>query len=70
LELETEVAYLKVRFEVLTAVVMMNSVFWDIVPCNPVNVNLRFGKTFGLILSFKSKTSKNKDEVGSKPSSA
>jgi hypothetical protein len=33
------------RFEVLTAVVMKSSVFWDITPCNPVKVNRRSGGT-------------------------
>jgi hypothetical protein len=28
-----------VGFEVLTAVVMKSSIFWDITPCNPLKVN-------------------------------
>jgi hypothetical protein len=34
-----------VGFEVLTAVVMKNSVFWAITPCSPLKVNGRFGET-------------------------
>jgi hypothetical protein len=34
-----------VRFEVLTAVVMKNSIFWDITPSNPLKINRRFGGT-------------------------
>jgi hypothetical protein len=33
-------------FEVLTAVVMKSSVFWDIMLCNPLKINLRFGGTY------------------------
>jgi hypothetical protein len=32
-------------FEVLTAVVMKSSVFWDITPCSPLKVNQRFRGT-------------------------
>jgi hypothetical protein len=32
-----------IRFEVLTAVVMKSTVFWDITPCGPLLVNRRFG---------------------------
>jgi hypothetical protein len=31
--------------EVLTAVVMKSSAFWDITPCSPLRVNRRFGET-------------------------
>jgi hypothetical protein len=37
-----------VGFEVLTAVVMKSSVFWDITPCNPLKINRHFGGTFRL----------------------
>jgi hypothetical protein len=37
-----------VRFEVLTAVVMKSTLFWDITPCSPVHVNRRFGETYRL----------------------
>jgi hypothetical protein len=30
-------------FEVLTAVVMKSTIFWDITPCSPLKVNQRFG---------------------------
>jgi hypothetical protein len=36
--------------EVLTAVVMKTSVFWDITPCSPLKVNGRFGGTYRLHL--------------------
>jgi hypothetical protein len=35
------------EFEVLTAVVMKNSVFWEIAPCSPLKVNRRFGRCQG-----------------------
>jgi hypothetical protein len=34
-----------IRFEVLTAVVMNSSILWDVIPCNPLKVNERFGST-------------------------
>jgi hypothetical protein len=34
-----------IRFEVLIAVVMKVSIFWDITPCSPLKVNGRFGGT-------------------------
>jgi hypothetical protein len=34
-----------VGFEVLTEVVMKSSIIWDITPCNPLEVNGRFGGT-------------------------
>jgi hypothetical protein len=34
-----------VGFEVLTAVVMSNSIFWDITPCSPLKDNRRLGGT-------------------------
>jgi hypothetical protein len=38
-----------VGFEVLTAVVMKNTIFWDITPCSPLSVN-RFGGIYRLHL--------------------
>jgi hypothetical protein len=36
--------YIKfIGFEVITGVTMKSSVLWDIAPCSPVKVNLRFG---------------------------
>jgi hypothetical protein len=37
-----------VGFEVLTAVVMKSTVFWDITPCSPLSVSRRFGGTYRL----------------------
>jgi hypothetical protein len=39
-----------VGFEVLTAVVMKSTVFWDITPCSPLSGNRRFGGTYRLYL--------------------
>jgi hypothetical protein len=39
-----------VRFEVLTAVVMKSSIFWDIMLCSPLKVNGRFRWTYHLPL--------------------
>jgi hypothetical protein len=39
---------LYVGFEVLTAVVMKSTIFWDITPCCPLKVNRRFGGTYRL----------------------
>jgi hypothetical protein len=36
--------------EVLTAVVMKSTIFWDITPCSPLSVNRRFGGTYRLHL--------------------
>jgi hypothetical protein len=37
-------------FEVLTAVVMMSTIFWDITPCSPLKVNWLFGGSYRLYL--------------------
>jgi hypothetical protein len=42
--------FLVVGFEVLTAVIMRSSIFWDITPCSPLSVNRRFGGTYRLHL--------------------
>jgi hypothetical protein len=34
------------RLEVLTAVVLNNTIFWDITPCSPLKVNRSFGGTY------------------------
>jgi hypothetical protein len=34
-----------VGFEALKAVAMKSSIFWDMTPCSPVKINLRFGGT-------------------------
>jgi hypothetical protein len=41
---------LNVGVEVLTAVVMKGTIFWDITPCSPLKVNRRFGGTYLLHL--------------------
>jgi hypothetical protein len=41
----THTTYESVWFEVLTAVVMKSTIFWDITPCSPLSVNRRFGGT-------------------------
>jgi hypothetical protein len=42
--------YNHVGFEVLTAVVMKITIFWDIMLCSPLNVNRHFGGTYHLHL--------------------
>jgi hypothetical protein len=41
---------IRVGFEVLTAVVIKSTVFWDITPCGQLKVNRNFGRTYGLHL--------------------
>jgi hypothetical protein len=41
---------LYVGFEVLTAVVMKSTIFWDITPCSPLKVTCCFGGTYRLHL--------------------
>jgi hypothetical protein len=36
-----------VGFDVLTAMVMKSTIFWDIRPCSPLKVKRRFGGTCG-----------------------
>jgi hypothetical protein len=38
------------KFEVLTAEVMKSTIFWDITPGSPLNINRRFGGTYRLHL--------------------
>jgi hypothetical protein len=42
--------FLLVGFDVLTAVVMKSTIFWDITPCSLLSVNRRFGGTYSLHL--------------------
>jgi hypothetical protein len=42
----TVTLYGVVGFEVITAVVMKISIFWDITPCSPLRANRRFGGTY------------------------
>jgi hypothetical protein len=51
-----------VVFEVLTAVVMKSTNFWDITPCSPLSVNRRFGGTYRLHLQAR------KNKLSKKPS--
>jgi hypothetical protein len=44
-------------FEVLTAVALKNTIFWDIRPCSPLSVNRRFGGTYRLHLQGRRKLS-------------
>jgi hypothetical protein len=39
-----------VRFEVLSAVTMKRTIFWDVTLCSPVDVHQRFGGTYCLHL--------------------
>jgi hypothetical protein len=39
-----------VEFEVLRAVVIKSTIFWDITPCSPLKVNRCFGGTYRLLL--------------------
>jgi hypothetical protein len=41
---------ISVGFGVLAAVVMKSTIFWDITPCSPLNVDRRFGGTYRLHL--------------------
>jgi hypothetical protein len=41
-----KVNHIYVGFEVLTAVIMMSSIFWDITLCSPLKANERFGGTY------------------------
>jgi hypothetical protein len=60
-----------VRFEVLTAVVMKSIIFWDIMSCSPLKVNLRFGGTCHLHLQgWRVCQARNRHETGMKKSSA
>jgi hypothetical protein len=55
-----------VGFEVLTAVVMNSSIFWDITPCSPLKVNRRFGGTCRLHLQGWISQARNHRDAGSK----
>jgi hypothetical protein len=48
--ISTEIENKCLRFEVLTALIMKGSVFWDITPCSPLEANKRFGETWCLHL--------------------
>jgi hypothetical protein len=48
--MNTVINFINLGFEVLTAVVMKSSIFWDIKPCSPLKFNRRFGGTYRLHL--------------------
>jgi hypothetical protein len=47
---QTKIEITFVEREVLTAVIMKSSVFWDMMPCSPLKVNRHFGGTYHLYL--------------------
>jgi hypothetical protein len=54
-------------FQVLTAVVVKNSVFWDITPCSLLKVSRRFGRTYGFHLqNWRVSQARNRHEADSK----
>jgi hypothetical protein len=56
-----------IEFEVLTAVVMKNSIFWDTTPCSPLKVNRHFGGTCGLhVLGRRINHARKMNKAGSK----
>jgi hypothetical protein len=60
-----------VGFEVLTAVVMKSTIFWDLLLCSPLSVNRRFGGTYCLHLqSLRVSQTRKQHEAGSKQSSS
>jgi hypothetical protein len=63
----TEINKDSVGFEVLTAVVMKCTIFWDITPCSPSKVNRRFGGTCRFhFQSQRIRKARNQHEAGSK----
>jgi hypothetical protein len=46
----SKIHFNSIGFEVLTAVVVESSIFWDITPCSQLKVNQRFGRTYRLHL--------------------
>jgi hypothetical protein len=59
------------RFEVFKAVVMKGSIFWDITPCSPLEVNRRFGGKCRLYLQGRRISEvRNQREAGGKQSSS
>jgi hypothetical protein len=56
-----------VEFEVLTAIDMKSSIFWDVTPCSPVNDNIRFVGTYRLHLrGERLSLARSQHETGSK----
>jgi hypothetical protein len=54
-----------VGFEVLTALVMKTSIFWDITSCGPLKVHRRFAVTCRLHIQCQIDQSRNQSEAGS-----
>jgi hypothetical protein len=50
IQLEIMIIYWHVGLEVLRAVVMKRTIFWDITPCSPLSFNRRSGRTYRLHL--------------------
>jgi hypothetical protein len=55
-----------VGFEVLTAVVMKNSIFWDMAPCGPLKVNRYLGGKWKLHLQGRRISKARNKQAGSK----
>jgi hypothetical protein len=45
---DCKIQNISVGFEILTAVVMKSTIFWDITPCSLLQVNRRSGGTYSL----------------------
>jgi hypothetical protein len=64
---EDEVKVTIIGFDVLTAVVMKSSIFWDITQCSPLKDNRRFGSAYCLHLHGRRiSQSRNEHEADSK----
>jgi hypothetical protein len=67
---EPSLMFVLVAFEVLTAVVMKISIFWDVMSCSPLKVNRRFGGTCRLHLQgWRISQARNQHEAGGRQSS-
>jgi hypothetical protein len=53
-----------VGFEILRAVILKSSIFWDIMPCIPLKINRRFGETCRLHLQGRRKASGKQSQAG------
>jgi hypothetical protein len=45
-DLQLNIKINRIAFQVLTAVVMKSTIFWDTTTCGPLKVNRRFGGTY------------------------
>jgi hypothetical protein len=57
--------FFKSGFEVIILVIMKGSIFWDITPCSPLNVNRRFGRTHLHFVGRRISQLRNHHEAGS-----